>query len=492
MPDIKKQYIAITLGPIGRIMSYTKSMKSFWAASYFMSYIGKSLITDVYKAGRTFLKPLLSKEMFEMKDGVGRFPDQYIFIAESGDYEGILKKREEIFCDISQDIVNVLNGKYKKEDVRQYLKDTIKIYVCEINDIESDDTAVDKCQGYLAGMECMDIYPVKEEHNYLAMYFEYINRSSLINDAFGIENARGERIFDTLIEMSANEAVEKQLITIEQLLSDGSRVLELMPRYKYVAYISADGDNVGKAMAKLGTDLSSRLLSFNIEIRTKVEEAGGSLIYAGGDDILFVAPVVSVFSLIKDIDGVFNANMEQIKDRLEENGLAVPTLSYGVSLAYYKHPMREAMQLSEELLGKAKDSGRNRICWNMRKHSGQSVSSVFAKNDMSVFNKALEIISFFGYTGDNGLFLHSFSHYLLQHKDMISDVLTNENKGQQLENYIAATFDDDSHIDHTEIIRKFREFLISSSDTYNACDKGESIELLHSLLRYVELIISKN
>lgn len=71
MPDIKKQYIAITLGPIGRIMSYTKSMKSFWAASYFMSYIGKSLITDVYEAGRKFLKPLLSDKMFEMKDGVG-------------------------------------------------------------------------------------------------------------------------------------------------------------------------------------------------------------------------------------------------------------------------------------------------------------------------------------------------------------------------------------------------------------------------------------
>ncbi|WP_253952443.1 type III-B CRISPR-associated protein Cas10/Cmr2 [Xylanibacter muris] len=468
-------------------------MKSFWAASYFMSYIGKSLVTDVYKAGRKFLKPLLSDKMFDIKDGVGRFPDQYVFIAEKDDYEGLLRKRDEVFHTLAIDIAATLNGKYGKADICQYLKETIKIYICEINDMKPDENAVDKCQGYLAGMECMDIYPVTEEHNYLAEYFENINKSCLlIKDAFGIGNAKGERIFDTLIEMSANEAVEKQLITIEDLLLDSSKVSELMPRYKYVAYISADGDNVGKAISKLGTELSSRLLSFNIKIRESVENAGGRLIYAGGDDILFIAPVSSVFQLIKDTDEAFNNEMEQIKDMLKQNGLDVPTLSYGVSIAYYKHPMREAMELSEELLGKAKDSGRNRICWNMRKHSGQSVGSVFAKENMDVFNKALEIMSFFGYTGDNGLFLHSFSHYLLLHKDMISDVLANENSKQQLENYIKATFDDDSHTDHTEIIKKFHEFMIISSCTYPDGNKGKSIELLHALLRYVELIISKN
>ena len=43
-----KRYIAITIGPIDRIMTYTKSLKSFWAASYLMSYIGKTLVSPFF------------------------------------------------------------------------------------------------------------------------------------------------------------------------------------------------------------------------------------------------------------------------------------------------------------------------------------------------------------------------------------------------------------------------------------------------------------
>ena len=99
-----KQYIAITLGPISRIMSYTQSTKSFWRASYFMSYLGKQLITDFFNKKRTFLKPQLNYEMWTLKDGVGRFPDQYIFAAEDKDYEEEIQ--EETFI-INKDNVEL-------------------------------------------------------------------------------------------------------------------------------------------------------------------------------------------------------------------------------------------------------------------------------------------------------------------------------------------------------------------------------------------------
>ena len=110
-------YIAITLGPLTRIMSYTKSMKSFWAASYFMSFMAKSIIWYFYCERRTFLKPLMepgvTDMMWETQDGVGRFPDQYIFEAQKGDFERLIELKNSVFESVSDDICSVLNERNK-------------------------------------------------------------------------------------------------------------------------------------------------------------------------------------------------------------------------------------------------------------------------------------------------------------------------------------------------------------------------------------------
>ena len=481
-----KKYIGITIGPIDRIMTYTKSLKSFWAASYLMSYIGKTLVFPLFKEKkRVFLKPHLDADMWDIKDGIGRFPDQYIFEAAENDFDDLIKTRNSLFDSLSADISTVLN--IDENTINTYLQNTIKIYICELNDINQTISVVDQVQQQLDAMECMDCFMAKESQNYLELYFDNINKSELLlKDAFGGNNING-RIFETLIEFSAQGSGKKQ----NELFKD-SIVASLPAKYKYVAYVCADGDNVGKAIGALGVDMSNKLLAFNQEVGNKVNEKNGRVIYAGGDDLLFLSQVDSVFDLIVDIDNLFTKTIltDDIRQKLNNNNLPLPSMSYGVYISYHKHPMGEALAAAENLLSEAKDQGRNRIEFIMRKHSGQSIASFVDKNKFSL-SEFVELKNKFSTNSqENDLFLHSFSHFLRTHTDVITHLLSADNT-QLLTNYFDSTFDDSAHNNYKEIITTLISLLCSLSESVGD-KKSMAINQLYAMLRYIELIISKN
>ncbi len=489
-----KKYIAITIGPIDRIMTYTKSLKSFWAASYLMSYIGKTLVSPFFneKNKHNFLKPHLSDIMWSTRDGIGRFPDQYIFEAEENDFKDLIKSRNSLFDSLSADISKVLN--IDENIINTYLQNTIKIYICELNDINQTISVVDQVQHQLDAMECMDCFMAKESQNenYLELYFDKINKSELLlKDAFG-DNFKDVftkgRLFETLIEFSAQGSGKKQ----NELFTD-SIVASLPAKYKYVAYVCADGDNVGKAIGALGVDMSNKLLAFNQEVGNTVKTKNGRVIYAGGDDLLFLSQVDSVFDLIDEIDKLFAEKIltDDIRQKLNNNNLPLPSMSYGVYISYHKHPMGEALAAAENLLSTAKKQGRNRIEFIMRKHSGQSIVSFVDKNKSSLLSKFVELKNkFYTTSQENDLFLHSFSHFLCNHTDVICHLLSYD-KSQLLTNYFDSTFDDSAHNNYKEIIKTLISLLWSLSQSVGD-KKSMAINQLYAMLRYVELIISKN
>lgn len=493
-------YIAITLGPLTRIMSYTKSMKSFWAASYFMSFMAKSIIKHFYLKERTFLKPLMEhgvtykNMMWETQDGVGRFPDQYIFEAQKGDFERLIELKKSVFESVSDDICSVLNERNKSK-VSEYLSQRIKVYAFEKDfDKGSATDIIDTCQRILSVMECEDIYPESETRNYLYDYFADIDKSKLLmTDAFGGTLPTSDnRLFPTVIEFSAQEMKKSGLK--QSWFSDDKFIAGIRPAYKYIAYVSADGDNVGKAISKLGVSMSKALLDFNTVLNEKISNDGGRVIYAGGDDILFLCPVSSVFKIIQTIDSVFADKIGGLE--FKENDLPFPSLSYGVSISYYKHPMGESMLLSSSLLDEAKKvDGKNAIVWNLRKHSGQSVKAVIRKSDSNSYAKARGIIdnhvkSKGATDGEDVEFLHSLGHYLTLHKPIIESIIKGnivdgESMHSQLSNYINSTFEDDAHAQNKNQIGDCIKFLCLTAE------QNDSISALCSILRYIELIISK-
>ncbi|MDR1582879.1 MAG: hypothetical protein LBS55_06405 [Prevotellaceae bacterium] len=184
--------------------------------------------------------------------------------------------------------------------------------------------------------------------------------------------------------------------------------------HKYIAIVTADGDNVGKLTTHIAErkedellkTVSKNIMDFSKEASELIYQYGGKPVYIGGDDLVFFAPIVSnsgenqdlwfkgdadVFLLIQILDKTFNNIWNQW---LSENKVTDihPSLSYGISITYYKFPLYEAMNLSHDLLiDYAKEApGKNSIAIQLMTHSGSYDKTVLGKHTFGHLLKLLE------------------------------------------------------------------------------------------------------
>ncbi len=555
------KYIGITIGPIDRIATYVKSSHSIWASSYIFSFLVKHIILHLKETCKiedgNFITPVITNDMFEPSP-VGRFSDQYVIQIEGEGEEAdnkanrIIEETNKATNTILDDIAKDINEQIKKaniNDIKEYLKRVIKVYVIEKYLTGEVSNVVRDFQNSFAAMECFDTYQQVESRNYLAEYFQSKTEPKtklLVKDTNeDTNNEKGQaknRMFSSILECSAQiepEDLEKY--------ENGNNDNNLKTFQKYIAFVAADGDNFGKTIAKL-EEKSKYFTDFSSKLREAVASYGGQTIFQGGDDILFFAPthnpdselskgnkatdvstdgtsthnpnnsskkddseekITDIFSLIKYIDDLFEEMVIKKLKEKDENGKCVwdglkdkPSLSYGVAIAYYKHPMNEIRQRANDLLYKCKnDYNRNTIAWEVCKHSGQTFSGVIDKKEekpeekgQSVFAQMLSLISKSipkpnltkaGEDIDNN-FLHSITHWIMSHKEIIESViLKNPQKEKLLENYFNNNFNEDSHKSKKEFIEAIREFLLIGN-------LKEPCANLHAILRYVELLINKS
>lgn len=524
------KYIGITIGPIDRITMYVKSAHSIWASSYIFSYLAKHIILHLKETCKiedgNFITPVITKDMFEPSP-VGRFPDQYVIQivgeGEEADKKAkkIIDKTKEATNNILGDIANDITTQIKEadiKDIKEYLKRVIKVYAVEkdFDDTSNKTKIVSEFQQMFAAMECFDTYQQEERRNYLAEYFQPKTESKtesktelLVNDTKEKqEQANNSRMFSSILECSA-QIEKKKASDYEEGNNDDSNLKTFQ---KYIAFVAADGDNFGKTIAKL-EEKSKYFTDFSSELRKVVSEYGGQTIFQGGDDIMFFAPihnpkselsnVTDIFSLINHIDKLFEEIVIKKLKEKDEKGDSVwdglidkPSLSYGVAIAYYKHPMNETRQRAIDLLHQCKYSyNRNTIAWEVCKHSGQTFSGVIDKKEekteekeQSVFAQMLSLISNSANAGMNidDNFLHSITHWIISHKEIIESViLKNPQNEKLLGNYFDNNFNEDSHKSKKEFIESIRNFLLIKN-------LKEPCANLHAILRYVELLINKS
>ncbi|NJE01394.1 type III-B CRISPR-associated protein Cas10/Cmr2 [Thermococcus sp. JdF3] len=162
---------------------------------------------------------------------------------------------------------------------------------------------------------------------------------------------------------------------------------------KYYALLKMDGDNMGKVISgskgvksvgeytlagrkndvprpatpmvhvAITRSLSNFAVHFVPEI---VGKRKGELLYAGGDDVMALAPTHSVFTLAKEIWETFR---EDWKDFTYLQG-GTRSMSAGVLITHYKEPLYVAVKRVGELEHMAKESGRNALAIGYLKHSG--------------------------------------------------------------------------------------------------------------------------
>jgi CRISPR-associated protein Cmr2 len=143
----------------------------------------------------------------------------------------------------------------------------------------------------------------------------------------------------------------------------------------YYALLLADGDFIGKAIDaqdNIGDHqaLSAQLADFAANaVRIIESERQGSLIYAGGDDVLALVGVHKVLEYASRLEQEFR---KRLKD-FTYDGEKSPTLSVGIAVVHHLEPLEDALELVRRAERAAKSvDGKNAIAVIVDKRSGTS------------------------------------------------------------------------------------------------------------------------
>lgn len=498
------KYTAINIGPIIGTINMARKPRELWSASYLFSFLMECIIKELEAEKKTILSPASLNEVQK----VGLYPDR-VFVEgmEDDEVEPILKKALKEFTDVTgigRDYVNIMYVSIESETG----KDIIKDLNCYLDCTELVNRPIDD----------------KSRMNVLNLIQEKKN-SALFKRALGNPNWNFPFLAEIATDkLSKTGMVDKTLRWMkyrdeEREKENNSQTQENMEDefyqkikvdfkeeyhsyYKYICVVQADGDNMGKIVSSLPNNqvktLSTALIQYGCKVSKIIEEYGGVPIYAGGDDLLFIAPVVSgrhdvenIFQLLSQIDECYQAEVDKMIEKIgrpkdkDENPIHT-TLSYGLSISYYKYPLYEALQAALDLLfGNAKKvKGKNAIAWCLRKHSGSGFTGVFTKNDSagSVYQLFKLLMTF---TVDDGL-VSAISHKLRANEDLLN-ILRQTND----ENRIAAFYDkimEEGDSGYIELTRRLFCVLVNDCAGDEQVKTGDILSKMYGMLRVAKFI----
>ncbi|MFX4154198.1 type III-B CRISPR-associated protein Cas10/Cmr2 [Aliarcobacter butzleri] len=447
------KYIALTIGPIYKTLKNSKKTRELWGGSYIFSYIMKQIILKF--EDRDFVTPYIKdKTVFKSGNEVGLFHDRFIFTSQDGDKQKVQIVIDEVLKELSN------NTRLSYEFTKAYF---------QINFIEAEvkDNPIIELTPYLDSIE--QFYKIGHyKKNELSKMLKTDN-SFLTKDAFG-----ERKTFPSLPEIALYDL--KEHINIKELLKDDELEIYdnkelkkyLKPYHKYIAIVHADGDSMSEVIKDTSKlqETSKKLFEYCIHSHKLISDFGGQTIFAGGDDLLFFAPVVSknktIFELLENISIEFN-------DKFKPKA----TLSFGVSITYYKFPLYEALEKSRDLLfTKAKKLPKNNIAYEVVKHSGQTFGGIIHKSS-NTYEKFLDFVSIDKSLDDN--FLHSLHHKIDLHKITIEIIKSDVAK---LQNFFKNYFNEAGHKEYEEFFEKLISYI----------KEEQNINNIYGTLRFVKFI----
>ena len=421
------KYTALTIGPIYKTLQSVKSTKAIWSASYMFSYLIKEIIKKLQNDSDSleiilpsFEIEINGKPVSPLHENfqTGLFPDRIIYKTEKDIH--IQNIIDEVINEFADKVNNDI--KVDEDKLHAYLKNYINCYHLSIG-LDEKSNVILEINNILDSLELQQRVIEDAEKDYLNAFFERIKPYNfLIKEEFE-ERPFPSTIEITTSEFSENEEYKKTLKILKERDNEESQanfvkeikaiVNDNFRNYqKYIAVVQADGDNIGsfiKALyeqdnkEKLIKRFSNNLLAFAIEAVELIKKYNGTPIYAGGDDLLYFMPVaqlniesntpfnVTVFNLITQIDNLFKKYFtEYNKDAVDFKSLiqAVkkkPSMSYGISISYYKFPLNQALAegVNQLFYTAKKTTKKNAVSYSVLKHSGQHFGATFHKDDSS-------------------------------------------------------------------------------------------------------------
>ncbi len=473
------KYIALTIGPIYKTLKNAKKTRELWGGSYIFSYIMKNLIEEF--KDREFIVPYIKdKTIFDKGNEVGLFHDRFIFKAKDKDLEKLKNRIAEVIHFLSKD----------SSIDEKFLKNYFQINYIE-KELKESDNPILKLSPYLDTKELFfETFQYKK--NKLQLFLkDRLNNSFLVKDAFG----KSRISFPSLPEIAMYDLKDK--IDIKKYINSDDElniykkeeIKKLLKRYhKYIAIVQADGDNMGKVVEQLKSqedfnEFSKKLFEFCKKSHQTIKKYGGQTIFAGGDDLLFFAPVVSkdktIFNLCDELSKIFSEKFENYNTKPK------PSLSFGVSITYNKFPLYEALESARGLLfAKAKSGNKNAIAFKVIKHSGQEFGTTIPKGLKEVYDNFIVFTSNINGSEDMDNFLHSIHHKIDTYKDIINLIGKDKNK---VANFFENYFNEQEHKAYKSFFKALTDFIVAVYKE-EAIRKEEKLNLIYGSLRFVKFI----
>lgn len=540
-------YVGLTFGPVIETLSATYTPAGLWFSSYFFSRFVRSCAMAFQEND---YEVITIKEGFTIKDnlydkGVGKYHDR-IYLRTDKAEQAI---REDI-ADIKKNVVDentdmLVDGFRKsgktvdRDDVWYFLHDFLQIHhvifpeeslygkgiaktlADTLDALELSMNIVSE-PGHNYLFEFAEGNPLKGSNDYLKNYMPL--KEAAKEDAFRIaaREAGSLRIRDVGYISSSGRFTSKE---IEENKVDKNSVPPGKTD-KYFAIVQCDGDNMGKLISgdidsdgcKASPDeqvirihdFSSKCMEYADKAYDLVSKSGGFLIYAGGDDLLFLSPVISkesnIWKLCRDIAVEFNRIFNS-------DGKSGASLSFGLSINYYKFPLYESFLDTLGLLfGEAKNFVRepgkkkNNAAIKIHKDSGQSMGVVLCMEtsgqqdmvegaDKTLYQHYLDLVDMFkGKDRKNANeLMTSLLYHIENQKSMFTEALKN---GQDLHTLIKNTFDGPVHGDAEKLIGAIETMITDSwhafhEDKLKALGGDGPIDAVTSMLRMAKFLVEE-
>lgn len=494
-----KHYVGITTGPIVETLSMTSTPAGLWYASYMFSNLTKNLCSLLDKnENLMILSPAFQAD--EEIDGIGSYYDRIIFWIEEESIktvhlciqQSIAKVKEQI----SQDVVNALRLNDKKSnEAKEYIENYIQIqYVILSEEEVGKGNITDKLSSYLDAIELNQKISCGSVQDYLMRLFQgkdtggnfYIKNSRLVKEILNNKNIH----FQLMDENSKNIKNIAQIAANGQFeLIDGRDIPKTngLKKWKYYAIVQADGDNLG-SVSKYITDINTNNLAALCKHYTKtsakmIHAYGGVTIYAGGDDLLFLAPVQNlagktIFTLCHEIQTTYKETFKEINQTLKDNKIKIKnkplqtTLSFGIAIQYWKYPLYEALEQAKSLLFDTAKKTKNCLAIKLQKGNSANMDLcyLFDSQIEYAFNDLVPLFSVLSLNEmeeKSDIFLQSILYHIKNFEEVFKIAL--------------------EHKDNT-LINHFFKNVVETDPKYQECI--EKSQLLVYAIKENELIIN--
>lgn len=525
----KKNYIGLTIGPIVSTLQHANDTGSLWASSYVFSYVMKKIIKNIINKKsefgsdieERFIVPAIDDVLINNeKHEVGLFHDRLIFQSRENDFNNLGKVIDEVLNDIANELIKLNDiPKEDNNEMLNYVKQFFKIYYLEVevdpNDKnENDRNIIFKVSKYLDAMELREQFIDKDSQEYI---IKFLNNSYKIKNSFlakeAYEDGYRKDSYPSLLRISLGKFVDENWPyeddEIKKYISNKN--INLKKANEYLALVQVDGDFMGKVIERFNEkkeykNFSKKLLEHAKKSNEIIKEYGGFTIFAGGDDLLFLAPIMgkgdkNIFDLIECISTRFDDSFGKLK-----SGDKKPSLSFGVEIVNYKFPLYFALDEARNLLfSKAKnfkenDKEKNAVAFKVTKGSGKSFSVVASKESQSykTFIQCLDLILNKNTNSNIKNSLNSIHIKLLRDKNILNEIAIKykEQLNNMITNYFDNNFNEDIHGEEAikEYIKVIKDLII---DVYSNSDEKKikddiSIKEIYSYLNFIKFMDEKS